>query len=70
MSFTPDQGTTYEAALYDLKGARIAAIGSGNAAGNQTISLPVEASKLASGIYLVKLTTGQTVLTKRLVVNN
>ena len=69
LAFTPDKATPYEAALYDLKGSRIATIGAGTAAGNQPVALQVEAGNLANGIYLVKLTTGQSVLTKRLVVN-
>ena len=70
LAFTPAQATIYEAALYDLKGARVATIGSGTAAGNQLVTLPVDAGSLANGIYLVKLTTGQAVISKRLVVSH
>ncbi|WP_035564477.1 T9SS type A sorting domain-containing protein [Hymenobacter sp. IS2118] len=69
LAFTPAQTTPYAAALYDLKGALIATIGAGTATGKQLTSLPVATDGLATGVYLVKLTTGQTVLTKRLVVN-
>ena len=70
LAFKPAQNTSFEVALYDLKGARLSTLASGTAVANQTISLPVESSALANGIYLVKLTTGQTVITRRLVVNN
>jgi beta-glucanase (GH16 family) len=70
LSFTTEQATKYQVALYDLKGARIKGIGSGNTAGSKAISLDLNTSELANGIYLIKLVTDKTVVSKRLVVSH
>ena len=69
LAFSLPQASAYTVALYDLKGARITTLGSGHAASGQPVSLPVPADALANGIYLVKVSTDNTVLTKRLVIS-
>lgn len=70
LGFTLAQGAAYEAALYDLRGARVAALGLGRAVAGQAMSLAVPAAGLANGIYLVKVRTDNTVLVQRLVVSH
>ena len=69
VSFAPRQATAYEVTLYDLKGARVKTIGQGTAGSEKVVSLPLNADALANGIYLVRLVTGQSVATARLVVS-
>ena len=69
MTFAPAQATAYEVTLYDLKGARLKTIGTGRASADKTVALPLNTDELANGIYLLKLTTGRTVVTQRLVVS-
>ena len=70
LTFSLPQASAYTVALYDLKGARITTVGSGHAASGQQVSLPVAVAALANGIYLVKMSTDNTVLTKRLVISH
>ncbi|WP_166648133.1 Ig-like domain-containing protein [Hymenobacter sp. UV11] len=70
LAFTPAQATGYEAALYDLRGARVATLGTGRAAAGQALTLAVPTAGLANGIYLVKLRTDSTVLVQRLVLSH
>lgn len=70
VAFAPTQATAYEVTLYDLKGARIKTIGTGRASADKTVNLPLNTDELANGIYLVKLTTGRTVVTQRLVMSH
>ena len=70
LTFSLPQASAYTVALYDLKGARITTLGSGHAASGQQVSLPVAVAALANGIYLVKMSTDNTVLTKRLVISH
>ena len=69
LAFSMAQSSPYTVALYDMKGARIATLGTGRASGGQPVSLDITAGLLANGIYLVKVTTDNTVLTKRLVIS-
>jgi hypothetical protein len=69
LTFSMALTSPYTVALYDMKGARIAILGTGRAASGQSVSLDIAASTLANGIYLVKVTTDHTVLTKRLVIS-
>ena len=69
LAFIVAQSSTYTVALYDMKGARLVNLGTGRAAGGQPVSLEIAAGPLANGIYLVKVTTDNTVLTKRLVIS-
>ncbi|TGE21591.1 glycosyl hydrolase family protein [Hymenobacter aquaticus] len=69
LTFPVAQASPYTVALYDLKGARLATVASGQATAGQLVSVPVPAETLANGIYLVQVTTGSTVLTKRLVIS-
>ena len=69
LAFSLPQASAYSVTLYDLKGARLATLGNGHAAGGQPVTLPVAADALANGIYLVKVSTDHTVLTKRLVIS-
>ena len=69
VSFVSARPTAYAATLYDLKGARVQALGAGRADSGQPVALPLRAEELANGIYLVKLKTDHGVTTARLVVN-
>ena len=69
ITFTLAQAASYEVALYDLKGARLQAIGAGSATGSREVTLELRTAGLANGIYLLKMVSDNTVLTKRLVVN-
>ncbi|QKG53513.1 T9SS type A sorting domain-containing protein [Hymenobacter sp. BRD67] len=70
LTFTLPQSAHYDAGLYDLRGAKVATIGTGNAIGNKEVTLAVSTSQLASGVYLVKLITDATVVDKRLIVSH
>ena len=69
VSFAPAQATAYAATLYDLKGARLRALGAGRADSGRLVALPLSTDELANGIYLVKLQTESGVATARLVVS-
>ena len=69
VAFTPAQASAFEATLYDLKGARVQAIGAGNAEAGKLLALALNTEALANGIYLVKLKTDYGVATARLVVS-
>ena len=69
LAFSLPQASAYTVALYDLKGARLATLGTGHAASGQPVALHVAADALANGIYLVKISTDNTVLTKRMVIS-
>ncbi len=69
LSFSMLKASTYTVALYDMKGARIATLSTGRASSGQPVSVDIAAGTLANGIYLVKVTTDNTVLTKRLVIS-
>ncbi|GAB3872944.1 hypothetical protein GCM10028824_23920 [Hymenobacter segetis] len=69
LAFSMAQTSAYTVALYDMKGSRISTLSTGRAASGQPVSVDIAAGTLANGIYLVKVTTDNTVLTKRLVIS-
>ena len=70
VAFTPVQASSFEATLYDLKGARVKTVGTGTAEAGKLLALPLSTDGLANGIYLVKLQTDYGVATARLVVSH
>ncbi|SHI41013.1 Por secretion system C-terminal sorting domain-containing protein [Hymenobacter daecheongensis DSM 21074] len=69
VTFNVLEPSAYTVALYDLKGTRIATLGTGRATTGQPVALSIAAGTLANGIYLVKVTTDTAVLIKRLVIS-
>jgi hypothetical protein len=55
-------------AIYDIKGVMLGTLYQGHIMANTTYQYEVDGSKLASGIYMVRLTTGEKVQYVRLVV--
>jgi beta-glucanase (GH16 family) len=69
LTFTLARTASYEVALYDLKGARLQTVGTGSAPANRAVVLDLPTGNLATGIYLVKLVSDDSVIAKRLVIN-
>ncbi|WP_139922586.1 Ig-like domain-containing protein [Hymenobacter sp. DG01] len=60
------QATRYTLSVYDLKGALMKTIRSGQAQAGERLTLDWDAHEAANGLYLVRLVTEQTVINKRL----
>jgi hypothetical protein len=68
VEFTMLQAGSYRLAIYDLKGAWVKDIAAGQAESNQFLSFQLDAKAYPVGVYLVRLTTDQEVVTKRLII--
>lgn len=69
IGFSLEQGGDYSVDLYDLKGTLIRRIGQGVAASKANVSVEVDGTGLAQGIYLARLQTGNSVQTVKLVLD-
>ncbi|WP_416346262.1 T9SS type A sorting domain-containing protein [Escherichia coli] len=69
LTFVPEQATTYQIAMYDVKGALVKMIATGQAPNSQALSFEIDASQYPAGMYMVKLVTGDKTITKRLIIN-
>jgi hypothetical protein len=59
---------TVTVALFDITGRRVATLFSGNAFAGQPLEIALDASSLPAGVYVVRATGGDLVLTQRLTV--
>jgi len=67
VAFSTDQDTDYTLELYDLKGALVRQLAAGAAETGKRYEHELQAKGMARGMYLVRLSTGSTVHTVRLV---
>ncbi|MDB5261317.1 MAG: hypothetical protein JWQ14_598 [Adhaeribacter sp.] len=56
----------YTLELYDIRGAKVKTLATGQAGDNEYFTLQVDVASYAEGVYLLKLITGEEVLTKRI----
>jgi hypothetical protein len=68
IEFTAVAEGRFSLALYDLKGSLLKNLAAGKTESNQFFSFELDVTAYPAGVFLVKLTTGQGVLTKRIVV--
>ncbi|MFD2247154.1 PQQ-binding-like beta-propeller repeat protein [Pontibacter ruber] len=68
LSFASEEDAEYTLELYDLKGALVKRIAAGSAQSGQRYEHELKAEGLGKGMYLVRLTSGSTLQTVKLVV--
>ncbi|OON70225.1 hypothetical protein B0919_05680 [Hymenobacter sp. CRA2] len=62
------QDGAYALGIYDLRGTLVRQVRTGQGYRDQALSLAIDARGLAEGVYLVRLVTGESVITKRLLI--
>ncbi|MGV3641208.1 MAG: HYR domain-containing protein [Adhaeribacter sp.] len=68
IEFSMVSAGSYRLAIFDMKGAMVRKISSGQAEPNQFFSFEFRAGSLPAGVYLIRLGTDQQVATKKLVI--
>ncbi|MGV3503001.1 MAG: HYR domain-containing protein [Adhaeribacter sp.] len=68
IEFSMVSAGSYRLALFDMKGAMVRKIGSGQAETNQFFSFELSTGSLPPGVYLIRLSTDQQVATRKLVI--
>ncbi len=58
----------YKVELFNMQGALIKTIATGNTGGNAVFTYDLDAARYAKGVYLIKLSTEKQIITKRIVI--
>ncbi|GEO04142.1 hypothetical protein AAE02nite_18060 [Adhaeribacter aerolatus] len=66
ISFTMPAAGKYALDLYDIRGAKVKSLATGQAPANKALNVEVPLNSIAEGIYLLKLQTDEGIATKRI----